>query len=195
MKALMIDIETLSLRPTAQVVQVGFCGADLATGEYLIQPVNLYVLAQPNGYIDMDTVRWWMQQSDAARKAVYALPEDAVAVTACQVFNLLRVAYQQLCVGEEKPSATVWGSPAMYDLPILTNMWADAHMAVPGSPDTKPWPYFMERDLMTLYKMLDPDKLHKPANPLEHDAASDAKAQMEHLIAIFRNNPILQGAK
>jgi len=74
-------------------------------------------------------------------------------------------------------------------------MWAAAQMQASGAPDAKPWPYYMERDLMTLYKMLDPDKKLKPTNPLEHDAASDAKAQMDHLIAIFRNTPVLQGAK
>ena len=49
---------------------------------------------------------------------------------------------------------------------------------------------------MTLYKMLDPEKKLKPTNPVEHDAASDAKAQMDHLIAIFQaNSTLLQGAK
>ena len=179
MNAIMIDIETLSLRPTAQVTQVGYCAANLITGEYLIAPTNIWV-APHGGHIDMDTVAWWMRQSDAAREAVF--PEGAKRLTPAEVFVELKTAYDYLqSPVEEKNSATVWASPAMFDLPILTNMWGGE----------KPWPYNHERDLMTLYKMLDPQKLLKPANALEHDAASDAKAQMDNLIAIIKANPTL----
>jgi len=194
MKALMIDIETLSLKPTAHVVQVGYCGADLTTGEMLIPPTNLWLREEPNGAIDLDTVHWWMQQSDAARTSVFKPPEGGY-VSVGGVFQALHNAYETLNGGAQKPTATVWASPSAYDLPILTSMWARLGITLAGGREHKPWPYYMERDLMTLYKMLDPDKKLKPTNPLEHDAASDAKAQMDHLIAIFRNNPVLQGAK
>lgn len=182
MKAIMIDIETLSLKPTALVTQIGYCAADLLSGEYLIEPRNLWMQAQPGGVIDLDTVRWWMKQSEEARKTVFdveGLPEH----TPVEAFVALRDAYQLL--GGKDEDVTVWASPVGFDLPILTNMW----------DGQKPWPYNQERCLMTLYKMLDPQKLLKPANALEHDAASDAKAQMDNLIAIIQANPTLtQGA-
>lgn len=189
MKALMIDIETLSLAPTAVMHQIGYCGADLATGEYVLQPTNLYV--EPDlrtQTLDFETVCWWMRQSDAARKAVF--PENVLRTSVIGAYFTLGRAYELL--GGVKTGATVWASPAMFDLPILTNAFRSV---APTGTDGKPWPYYMERDLMTLYKMLDPEKKLKPTNPVEHDAASDAKAQMEHLIAIFKANPILQGAK
>lgn len=190
MKALMIDIETLGLNPTTVVHQIGFCGADLTTGEYLIEPTNMFV--QPVQFaqnIDFNTVCWWMRQSDAARAAVF--PEKVHRMTAAGAFAGLQAAYGLL--GGKDAGATVWASPAMFDLPILTHTFG---LARPDLREAKPWPYYMERDLMTLYKMLDPEKLLKPTNPVEHDAASDAKAQMDHLIAIFQaNQTLLQGAK
>lgn len=186
MKALMIDIETFGLLPDSAVHQIGYCGADLTTGTYLIPPHNLYVRPNPDARMDFDTLCWWMQQSDEARSAVFP-KEGVVRMSQAASFYALREVYELM--GGKAAGVTVWASPAMFDLPLLTQSWG-----IPG-PEGKPWPYYMERDLMTLYKMLDPEKKLKPTNPVEHDAASDAKAQMDHLIAIFRNNPILQGAK
>jgi len=183
MNAIMIDIETLSLKPTALVTQIGFCAANLITGEHLIAPTNLWVSAvQPRGVIDLDTVRWWMLQSEEARKAVFDLgPKESRQRehTPDEAFVELREAFDYL--GGKDAGVTVWASPVGFDLPILTNLW----------DGQKPWPYNHERDLMTLYKMLDPRGLLKPANALEHDAASDAKAQMDNLIAIIKANPTL----
>lgn len=189
MKALMIDIETFGLVPTSAVHQIGFCGADLRTGEMLVPPTNLFVRPERDAFMDFDTVAWWMGQSTEARAAVF--PADVTRHTAGYAYNELRYAYRSL--GGSEAGVTVWASPAMFDLPILSHAFATARN---DTRESKPWPYYMERDLMTLYKMLDPEKLLKPANPVEHDAASDAKAQMAHLIAIFQQNAtILKGAK
>jgi len=189
MKALMIDIETLGLHPTAVVHQIGFCGADLSTGKYEYPPTNLYLKTTAHTGVDFETVCWWMRQSDAARNAVF--PADVYRMTVQEAHEVLKDAYEQM--GGKDAGATVWASPAMFDLPMLTHTFGTV---IPEPGDVKPWPYYMERDLMTLYKMLDPEKLLKPTNPIEHDAASDAKAQMDHLIAIFQaNSTLLQGAK
>jgi hypothetical protein len=181
MIAMMFDIETLSLKPTAQVTQIGMCAANLRTGEYLIAPYNMFV-DQHGGVIDLDTVGWWMRQSDAARTAVF--PEGMPRFNPAFLLGHYHTQYTNL--GGEDAGVTVWASPAMFDFPILTSAFGGE----------KPWPYNMERDLMTLYKMLDPEKKLKPTNPIEHDAASDAKAQMDNLIAIFQTHPtLLQGAK
>lgn len=187
MKALMIDNETLGLTPTSLVHQIGFCAADLRTGEYLIPPTNLFIADTCSGMVDFETVCWWMRQSDEARKTVF--PEEAMRITPVSAYIALKHAYESLGVDEDGTPATVWASPAMFDLPQLVELfWRSGAVLRPGD---RPWPYYMERDLMTLYKMLDKDKTLKPSNPVEHDAASDAKAQMDHLIAIFKNNPHL----
>lgn len=189
MKAIMLDIETLGLQPTAVVHQIGYCAANLRSGEYLLEPTNLYVHAPQGTVIDFNTVGWWVRQSDAARAAVF--PEHVTRMHTESAYLHLLEAYEGL--GGRDAGVTVWASPAMFDLPMLTHSFGQAR---PDLREPKPWPYYMERDLMTLYKMLDPEKKLKPTNPIEHDAASDAKAQMDHLIAIFQANPqILEGAK
>lgn len=180
MNALMLDIETCSTAPTARVLQLGFTAANLRTGEILVPPLNMWLGEQSGGTTDSATLAWWEEQKPEVREDVWNLWGAHPTHTPAESFEVLQQIYASM-----GPDATVWGSPAMFDLPILTHMWGNK----------KPWPYYQERCLMTLYKMLDPDKQHKPANPAEHDAASDAKAQMEHLLAIFKHNPVLQGAK
>ena len=166
--AMMIDIETLSLNPTAYVTQIGFCVADLETGEYLVQPRSIWPEDSQNGEIDINTVSWWMQQDKSVARNVFVKPAEKTPVASARTFLTALV---------EKYDCTVWASPAMFDLPILTNLFGGR----------KPWKYYNERCLMTLYKLVDPQgKLRLPANGAEHDAAADAKWQMDYLLALWR---------
>ena len=165
--ALMIDIETLSLRPDAYVTQVGYCINNLATGEYLVHPVNHWMTeeGQQDRHKDISTIQWWMRQDRAVAEGVFN--PNAPRTFPMELFCHLQEDVQKYGVEE------VWASPAMFDLPILTSLWAGE----------KPWSYNMERCMMTIYKRLDPDGRHAPPpNPSHHDAAADAKWQMDYLI-------------
>lgn len=168
--AMMIDIETLSLRPDAFVAQVGVCVANVVTREYLLAPTNCWLTdeGQEARRIDPSTVRWWMTQDRTVAHGVFESPEQRNSPRA--LFELLAKwagAY---------PEMTVWASPAMFDLPILFSLWEGR----------KPWVYNMERCLMTLYKVLDPQKALEPLQRgPAHDAAADAEGQMEYLLNLL----------
>lgn len=167
--ALMIDIETLALSPQAAVTQVGFCCADVETRLYTV-PAHALLL-NPNDQkreIDFGTVQWWMQQDRSVAAGVFST--KATRVHHDHAFNVLQ------SIVREHENCEVWASPAMFDLPILTSLWGGK----------KPWSYTMERDLMTLYKLLDPDKQLRPKdNACAHDAAADAHWQMEYLMNLW----------
>lgn len=171
---LMIDIETLELLPTAYVTQVGFCVFDEETGAFLHNPKNFYIDDSQPGDVGIDTISWWMHQSDGARKAVF--PQHVIKISPGEMFDIFEDIVKDC-------SPCVWGSPAMFDLPILTHMWGGK----------KPWVYNMERDMMTLYKLVDPKGILKPAaNALAHDAASDADWQARYLINLLQALKTLQ---
>lgn len=168
--AMMIDIETLSLRPDAYVTQVGFCVADLDRGVHLQPPADLPVSSQDQKgrHMDFDTIRWWMQQDPEVSKSVFGMV-DAQRMTPTDVLYAIRSAVTRFDVEE------VWASPAMFDLPILTSLWGGV----------KPWKYNQERCLKTLASRIDPEGLlHPPANDMLHDAAADAKWQMDYLLRL-----------
>lgn len=169
MKRMMIDIETLSLRPEAAVTQIGLCLYDFSTGKYLVEPFNwnLDVRAQPGRDIDFETLQWWMRQSDAARDAVFS---PAVRMSPQESFEGM-VGVMRLHQPDE-----VWASPAMFDLPILTSLWGGR----------KPWVYNQERCMMTLYKVRDPNgALRPPPAGTAHKASDDAAWQMQYLINLL----------
>lgn len=170
--AMMIDIETLSLRPDAYVTQVGYCVANLDTGQYLIDPKNSWLdqAHQESRHIDFDTVRWWMTQDKTVAAGVFGT-NYTPRVFVAELFDMLGYLVVENNVDE------VWASPAMFDLPILTSLWEGK----------KPWVYSQERCLMTLYKTIDPGGvLAPPPNQSHHDAAADAKWQMDYLISLHQ---------
>jgi len=186
--ALMIDVETLALSPRAFVTQVGLCVANVETREYLKGPTNYWLSKhhQLERTIDFDTVRWWVKQDPKVIANVFEAPERPGG-TSMDGDRQDRVSPQELfhiveALMKAHPGMTVWGSPAMFDLPLLTDLWGGR----------KPWPYNFERDMMTLYKLLDPTgEWQPPDNTMGHDAAADAQWQMEYLfnlLALLREN-------
>lgn len=181
---MMIDLETLSLRPTAFVTQCGFCVASLEEDpdrRWLVPPTNYWLsnAGQEKNHIDPNTVRWWANQSQAARDIVLNPQNvsglnDIPIVTASALFDVLKSTYDRFSEGNEQ--LTVWANPSAFDFPILMNLFNGE----------KPWPYYQERCLMTLRREVDPDKKLRPRlATIEHDAASDAEAQALYLLNIL----------
>jgi exodeoxyribonuclease VIII len=171
MKHLMIDIETLGLDPNSFVTQIGYTVVDDADGSIVVPATNIWTDDRQPGVVNMDTVRWWMQQSEEARKTVFQPLNGVARLMPYESFAELREV-----VLEHDPD--VWGSPAMFDLPILTYYWGGK----------KPWLYNRERCMMTLYRLIDRAKvLQPPPNKLAHDAASDAEWQAQYLLNLLKS--------
>lgn len=164
--ALMIDLETLSLSPTAFVTQFGLAIGNCATHEMLETHTLWIERDQPYGRIDLSTQAWWDTQNPEIKKAVMEGPNGVERYSSSMLFNFIKGRV------ERYPDCTVWGSPAMFDLPILTHLFGGR----------KPWKYNYERDMMTLYKELDRNgDLCPPPNERAHDAGADAEWQLRYL--------------
>lgn len=166
---MMIDIETLSLRPDAFVTQVGAVVADRDTGDELASGVWwLGEAGQEGRHKDFATIQWWMNQDKRVADGVFT--DTVTRHHPDELFNQIAEDITKYEVQE------VWASPAMFDLPILTSLWGGR----------KPWVYNQERCLMTLYKLLDPHGLRsRAARVNHHDALADARWQMDYLTRIL----------
>lgn len=181
---LMFDNETLALTHNAHLTQVGFCIADLSTRRYLQEPLNVWMSdIQPGAHIDVGTVRWWMgEDGDAARKNVFFNPQGQGRFSGAELYEFFKDTLTKLEAEFGYP-IPVYASPAMFDLPQLTFLFGGR----------KPWQYNMERDMMTLYKLLDPlAQLQPPKVTMQHDAAADAGWQMEYLFNLHDRLKTLQ---
>lgn len=179
----MLDIECLSLRPEAVVLQIGYCTYDFKNRKYVSYGIpkeicgdipgagflNLDVDSQiaAGRHVDFSTIKWWMGVDPKVREDVFSTAFGRVAAE--DAWD--PVAY--IC----RNSDEIWAGPAMYDLPIITSLFKGE----------KPWEdYRKERCLSTFAKAVDPLKtLQPPDNGSAHNGAADAKWQMEYLIRLM----------
>jgi len=161
----MVDLETLSLKSNAFIVSIGavrFYNTITDTFYRTIKVKN----EDPKGFdLDMDTIVWWMKQSDEARKVF----DEVKAVSLHKALTDLTV-----WMGED---ATLWGNGAAFDNVVLTNAYKQKYL------DT-PWKYNKNlcfRTMRSLFPDYDTDW-----QGTHHNALDDAMWQAKTLINIFK---------
>lgn len=169
MNHLMIDIETLDNKPTSAVVSIGAVRFDPKAGT--ISDFGFYknvdaASSQAAGLtMSADTVMWWMQQSEEARKALVGGKPLDVAL-----------AYLDQEAGEID---CVWAHSPSFDLVILEN----AYRAVGKKA---PWTHRQHRCTRTLYDLAGIDLIGFTAGTY-HNALDDARNQAVAVIAAYRS--------
>lgn len=173
----MLDLETLDTASTAVVLSIGAVAFDPYSNEIgdtlYVELSQDIAMQQRNGRtISGDTVRWWMQQSEEARK-VFAPTEGANGTTATG----LRL-FTDFLYANGKNNAKVWGNGADFDNVILGSLFE--------SFDTpRPWSYSKNRCYRTMKGLG-----IGPREPVRigtyHNALYDAITQAKHLQEIFK---------
>lgn len=169
----MLDLETLSTRKDAAIIQIAALEFDPLTGE-TGRSFNTFI-RNPSGHLDVQTVAWWMQQAQAAAiGAALASPDscghDATAVSAFAEW--LGNDTARGCKLE-----ALWSHGATFDLVLLENAFNRNDMA-------KPWSYKVERDTRTLYALAPGGMPVVPTDPQrKHDARYDCEVQAKQVVA------------
>jgi len=173
----MIDIETMSTAPNAAILAIGAVtftvdgGVDATTAREWL--VDLGDSVAHGGQLDADTVLWWTQQSERARRGLVAtrqLREHAA---------LEGLAWMLSCL-PGKPS--IWANGTDFDLTILRSA-LHRH----GMRDL--WAFWQQRDLRTLRKLMTHVPAPARAEDDKHGALRDAVHQAEHAVLLLRALP------
>lgn len=167
----MIDLETLGLKPDAMILSVGAVvfDVDRDLGE------EFYMEIEPETYrgsIDISTLRFWFQQAAKGN-----LPPLDGANAAFRVAGEL---FQWLdSYNTETTELVLWANGTDFDIPKLTRL-VNKHSTF------LPWKYSNVRDYRTVAKLLGTFG-EKPEKSGHHNALADAKWQAKHLISIAKN--------
>ena len=170
MKHVMIDIETLSLQPNAQVLSIGACVFDSAGN--ILDELELFPRFVEGRHISTDTVLWWLQQNDAARMSIVSperMPRKDVHHQLEQF--LLSAGNEQLEPQDDgTPVARftpppIWAIGPQFDMVVLQSYFTD----LPSL-----WGYRQINDARTLRQFYK-GEWHRPR--VEHSALADAVAQ------------------
>lgn len=166
---LMLDLETLSSSPRAAIIQIGAVvfTEDEIGGPGFKATIKLES-AMCHGEVSASTLRWWMQQSDAARKSVIS-GQDSLTVALVNLAAFI----QQL------PQETLFWSHATFDFPVLIS----GHLAL-DLP--YPIPHKQQRDLRTLEMFYGGSIEWDDRGGVHHDALDDAKYQALHAQRMLR---------
>lgn len=167
-KQVMLDLETLGKSPGAVIVAIGAVIFDASgLGFEFYQRIDA-VDCQQNGLtLDAETVLWWLQQSDEARKEI------------CQPGLPLHEVLTNFANWLEENAGgdfALWGNGASFDNALLAAAYRAAHMETP-------WKFWNDRCYRTMKAMRPNIKLDR--NGTHHNALDDAKSQALHLIQIL----------
>lgn len=170
MEGIMVDIETMGIRPSSAILSIGAVEFDeVKIISTFSARIDLQSCLDVGLTVDASTIHWWMGQSDDARKALLNVRPKPLA----EALSAFSAAF----LWKKKP---VWCNGLSFDLPILENAYHAVNKHVP-------WEYFNGRDYRTV-KNLFPKALVQefevePA--IAHDALSDATAQTQTLQALW----------
>lgn len=167
MEDLMIDLETLGQTPNTPVISLGACFFDIKTGQigntfYMVMDVSEQIERgrKPDG----STLKWWMQQTDAAKKVFseHAKPVDVVLGTFQQWYK------------QNNSKAKVWGNGSTFDISILEDMYRMYKIKCP-------WLFYNIMDLRT-FKRFNGKGEKVMKSGVNHNALDDALSQAKYVI-------------
>lgn len=167
---IMLDLETLSTRKDAAIIQIAARAFDPETGE--LGAEFCAFIKNPTGHVDVQTVAWWMQQVPAAAIGAAVASDDAYPeLRALECFASW--------LGMQAPAggwAELWSHGATFDIVLLENAYTRNGLA-------KPWSYRVERDTRTLYAHAPGGMPTVPQDPQrKHDARYDCEVQIKQVV-------------
>lgn len=176
---IMLDIETLGIRPGCAILSIGAVAFD-PMGELpawvsinyagaFYRVISLQSCEQAGLHLDAETVAWWMNQSSKAREV---FSEDRAKTS---LPDALQELTQWLSQYRGNP---IWTKGAGFDFPVI----AAAYRATGGDI---PWNYREEHCYRTLKNCW--SSITEPARMgIAHHALDDALHQARHLQMIWR---------
>lgn len=188
---IMLDLETLDVKPSAVVVSIGavaFDPASPAIGEQFY--AELTIPSNPSaGYtggltsqmklgrtIGGDTAQWWLQQSSEAQAAFVASPAHADRFAPEHALML----FAQFIARNGGKDAQIWGNGSDFDNVILGSMYETYGIQ-------RPWSYSKNRCFRTINALPKDKNFVKPEREgVHHHALDDALYQARVLQEIVK---------
>ena len=166
MTDIMLDLETLSVRPDAAIIVIGaikfFREGDvlpLEKSDTFYRRITIESCKKAGLRIDNSTVRWWKEQDKAVRYEALENPDRIPLNQALREFAIW--------MGN---STYVWGNGDDFDCTILGEAFSRCNMKIP-------WKFFLTRDCRTLFDLAGIKKSDLPSG-LEHHAIHDCYRQI-----------------
>lgn len=188
-KHVMIDTETLGRTPGSVVRSVAAVEFDPQTGETGRQKVWKIDLADSIRYgfkVEASTLKWWMMQSDEARREFVEGAETPLE-------DFLEDFMQFIAATDEGNDFTLWCLQLDFDVAMLRSMYSWYNLNVYRcDEEVLPWNFRKVRDVRPYMDALDSAGLLPPKVADRHTPLADCLAQINCVHLVEKNNLVVR---
>lgn len=169
----MVDLETLGTQPFSPILSIGACAfrldEDGPIADVFYQAVDLESCLELGMRPSGGTVKWWMQQDEAARARAFHDPEQVKLPLALDAFTDWL---------NSRP-LNLWGNSARFDLGLLEAAYKLCNKEVP-------WQFWNESCYRTVKKLPGAKGVPLVRYGTHHNALDDAISQAVHLRQLYQ---------
>lgn len=161
---LMLDLETMGTKSNSAIISIGAVEFDILTGKTgreFYRNVSLQSCISLGLVVDADTIMWWMEQSQDARKSL----TEGKVISIQQAL----IDFREFCNKEYQ----IWGNSARFDLGLLENAYDKAMLSIP-------WKFYQERCVRTLVSFNPEIKNNLEFTGTAHNALADCYHQIKY---------------
>lgn len=188
-KHVMIDTETLGRTPGSVVRSVAAVEFDPQTGETGRQKVWKIDLTDSIRYgfkVEASTLKWWMMQSDEARREFVEGAETPLE-------DFLEDFMQFIAATDEGNDFTLWCLQLDFDVAMLRSMYSWYNLNVYRcDEEVLPWNFRKVRDVHPYMDALDSAGLLPPKVADRHTPLADCLAQINCVHLVEKNNLVVR---
>lgn len=188
-KHVMIDTETLGRTPGSVVRSVAAVEFDPQTGETGRQKVWKIDLTDSIRYgfkVEASTLKWWMMQSDEARREFVEGAETPLE-------DFLEDFMQFIAATDEGNDFTLWCLQLDFDVAMLRSMYSWYNLNVYRcDEEVLPWNFRKVRDVRPYMDALDSAGLLPPKVADRHTPLADCLAQINCVHLVEKNNLVVR---
>ncbi len=170
---IMIDLEALGTKQHSVFISIGACRFNPHTGEIdekFYEHIDWDSAIKAERSMDASTIKWWLQQSDAARKEILRQGKPLKDVLKALGKWTRTVA-----------SSKVWGNGATFDISMLENAYDNMF-------GVQPWDFWNVRDVRTIVDLAT-GKISQGEMKFEgtqHNALDDAIHQAKYVSKMWQ---------
>lgn len=188
-KHVMIDTETLGRTPGSVVRSVAAVEFDPQTGETGRQKVWKIDLTDSIRYgfkVEASTLKWWMMQSDEARREFVEGAETPLE-------DFFEEFMEFLADTKKEKDFTLWCLQLDFDVAMLRSMYSWYNLNVYRcDEEVLPWNFRKVRDVRPYMDALDSAGLLPPKVADRHTPLADCLAQINYVHLVEKNNLVVR---
>lgn len=173
---LMIDLETLGTKPQSPIISIGAVFFDIERGmlgNTFYMALKIKDQLEKGRKIDADTLQWWFEQSDAAKKVFHEKAQPTATV--------LNTFTQWVKTNKGTSKVYPWGNGSTFDISLMEDIFNQYEIGCP-------WGFNTIMDLRTFRRFI------AKGAPVynggtAHNALDDAIAQANYVICHSNQKP------